>query len=198
MKVVAVNGSPRKKGNTQELLECAVKELRAEGIEVELLSLAEQDVRPCTGCEKCYKKVWDCPIDDDGIAVLKKMASADGLLVASPVYFGGITAQLKALVDRSVMAYTNTEFKDKVAGGLSVGGGKHGGQELAVWQIATFCVTHDMIFVNPEGGVGGAMATGNDRGDVRSDSDGLESAKRLGKRMAEVLKARGRPAKGRV
>jgi len=190
MKVVALNGSPRKKGNTHQLLEAAARELRSKGIEVEYASLAEHEVKPCAGCEKCYKKAWDCPIEDDGIAVLRKMASADGLLVASPVYFGGVTAQLKALIDRSVMAYTNTEFKDKIAGGLSVGGGKHGGQELAVWQIATFCVTHDMIYVNPEGGVGGAMATGNDKGDVRSDSDGLESAKRLGKRMAEVLSAR--------
>ncbi|MBN1678052.1 MAG: flavodoxin family protein [Candidatus Thermoplasmatota archaeon] len=193
MKVVAVNGSPRKKGNTQDILEAAAGELGPQGIEVEFVSLAENVVRPCTGCERCYKKAWDCPIEDDGVAVLRKMASANGLLVASPVYFGGVTAQLKALIDRSVMAYTDTEFKDKVAGGLSVGGGKHGGQELAVWQIATFCVTHDMIYINPEGGVGGAMATGNDMGDVRSDSDGLESAKRLGRRMAEVLKARRGP-----
>lgn len=197
MKVVAVNGSPRKNGNTHDLLEAAAEELRSRGIEVEHVSLAEHEVKPCTGCERCYKKAWDCPVEDDGIPVLRKMASADGLLVASPVYFGGVTAQLKALIDRSVMVYTNTEFKDKVAGGLTVGGGKHGGQELAVWQIATFCVTHDMIYVNPEGGVGGAMATGNDRGEVASDKDGLESATRLGKRMAEVLKAKGRPGKGR-
>ncbi len=196
MKVVAVNGSPREKGNTHDLLEAAANELRSKGIDVENLSLAEQTVKPCTGCERCYKKAWDCPVDDDGVSVLRKMASADGLLVASPVYFGGVTAQLKALIDRSVMVYTNTEFKDKVAGGLTVGGGKHGGQELAVWQIATFCVTHDMIYVNPEGGVGGAMATGNDRGEVASDKDGLESARRLGKRMAEVLKAKDRPGKG--
>jgi len=189
MKVVAVNGSPRKNGNTHGLLEAAAKELRGQRVEVELISLAEHEVRPCTGCERCYKKAYDCPIDDEGAAVLRKMAAADGLLVASPVYFGGITAQLKALVDRSVMAYTDTEFKDKVAGGLTVGGGKHGGQELAVWQIATFCITHDMIYVNPEGGVGGAMATGNDKGEVRSDEDGLESARRLARRMAEVLKA---------
>lgn len=187
MKVVAVNGSPRKKGNTHDLLEAAAKELASRGVEVAWISLADNEVLPCTGCERCYKKAWDCPIKDDGVAVLKRMASADGLLIASPVYFGGITAQLKALIDRSVMAYTNTEFKDKVAGGLSVGGGKHGGQELAVWQIATFCITHDMFFVNAEGGIGGAMATGNDLGEVRSDADGLDSARRLGRRMADVL-----------
>lgn len=190
MKVVAVNGSPRKRGNTHELLEEAAKELRSRGVNVEHVSLAENEIRPCTGCEKCYKKAWDCPIEDDAIEVLQRMASADGLLVATPVYFGGVTSQLKALIDRSVMAYTKTAFKDKVAGGLSVGGGKHGGQELAVWQIAAFCITHDMIYVNPEGGVGGAMATGNDKGEVRSDSDGLESARRLGKRLAEVLETR--------
>jgi len=185
-----VNGSPRKKGNTQLMLDAAAKELRSQGIKVEVVSLAGLDVRPCDGCEQCYKKAWNCPIEDDAMAILKKMASADGMLMASPVYFGGVTAQLKALFDRSIMAYQAFDFRDKVGGALSVGGGVHGGQELTVGQIVVFFLTHDMIVANAEGGIYGGMCTGNDRGDVLSDSEGMKSVRSLAKRMAHLLKNR--------
>lgn len=187
MKVLAVNGSPRRKGNTNAMIDAAAKEMKARGIRVELLSMSDLEIRPCDGCEKCYKRLWYCPIKDDAVAVLKRMVSSDGVLIGTPVYFGGVTAQLKALFDRSIMPYQRMELRDKVAGALSVGGGLHGGQELAVWQIATFCITHDMVFVNAPGGLYGAMATGNDIGDVEADKEGMKSASALGKRMAEVL-----------
>jgi multimeric flavodoxin WrbA len=188
LKVVAVNGSPRKKGNTQAIIDVAAEELRAAGIEVELISLADYDVRPCDGCEKCYKKPWDCPIKDDAVAVLKKMAAADGFLVGSPVYWGGVTAQLKALFDRSVMPYQTADFTDKVGGALTVGGGTHGGQELALSQINTYFLMSDMIVANAEGGFYGGMATGEAKGDVMRDPDGLKTARKVGKRMAHLLK----------
>ena len=187
MKVVAVNGSPRKKGNIDALMKRAVKVLEDKGIEVETISLGDAEVRPCDACGRCYSKAWDCPIDDAAEEVLKKMAKADGLLIGSPVYFGGVTAQLKALFDRSIMAYQAFELKDKVLGALSCGGASHGGQELTVWQIVMFGLTHDMIVANSEGGLYGAMATGNDPGDVRKDDEGLKSAEALARRMIALL-----------
>lgn len=187
MKVVAVNGSPRKKGNIDAMIREAARVLKESGIQVEIVSLAGRDTRPCDACEKCYSKAWDCPIEDDVVAVLRKMAGADGLLIGSPVYFGGVTAQLKALFDRSIMAYQAFEFKDKVLGALSCGGAAHGGQELTVWQIVMFGLTHDMIVANSEGGLYGAMGTGNDAGDVEKDKDGLKTAEALAQRMASLL-----------
>jgi len=187
IKVVAINGSPRKKGNTQLMLDAAADVLESKGIEVEHFSLAEQDIKPCNGCEKCNKDPWACPIKDDAVRVLKKMVSADGILMGSPVYFGGVTAQMKALFDRSAMAYNRMELKDKVGAALSCGAGYHGGQELTIWQFITFFTTHDMIVANCPGGLGGAMAVGSGRGDVKNDVEGLKSAAQLGKRMAELL-----------
>jgi len=187
MKVVAVNGSPRKKGNIDTMIEEAAKVLRKKGVKVETVSLAGKEIRPCNACERCYSKAWDCPLKDDAKEVLKKMAGADGLLIGSPVYFGGVTAQLKALFDRSIMAYQAFELKDKVLGGMSCGGAAHGGQELTVWQIVIFGLTHDMIVANSEGGLYGAMAIGNDVGDVDGDKEGLKTAAALARRMASLL-----------
>lgn len=187
MKVLAINGSPRKNGNTQVMIDEAAKEIKKAGIKVESMSIADYDIRPCIGCEECYRKPWDCPIKDDAIAVLKKMVAADGLLIGSPVYCGGVTAQLKALFDRSVMPYQSAELKDKVGGALTVGGAKNGGQELTLLQIDAFFLMFDMVVASAENGFYGGMATGNDRGDVKKDKEGMNKAKGVGRRMAHLL-----------
>ncbi len=188
--VVAINGSPRTNGNTQLMIDEAIKELEAARVSVERLSLAGREIRPCTGCEKCNTRAWACPIKDDAVEVLRKMAAADGLLIGSPVYFGGVTAQLKALFDRSIMTYNNMEMRNKVGGALCCGGGAHGGQELTITQIVTFFTMHDMVPANSTGGLYGAMGVGTDRGDVREDKEGMKSARGLGKRMAYLLQPR--------
>jgi len=188
MKVLAINGSPRKGGNTQTMIDEAAKVLRKAGIEVESLSIRDLDVRPCTGCELCFDGSWHCPIKDDGLRLIEKMAGADGIILASPIYCGGVTAQLKAIMDRSVIAYQNKDLKNKVGGAICVGAGSHGGQELAVLQLVSTFAMQDMIVAGPGGGMPGAMCTANDKGDARKDKDGLQSARDLGKRMAELLK----------
>jgi multimeric flavodoxin WrbA len=187
MKVLAINGSPRKKGNTQVLIEAAAGEIKKAGIDFESISITDYDIRPCDACERCYTKPWDCPIKDDAVAILKRMSAADGLLIGSPVYCGGVTAQLKALLDRSVMPYQGAEFKDKVGGALTVGGARNGGQELTLIQINTYFLMLDMIVASAENGFYGGMATGNDRGDVRKDKEGMDKAKGVGRRMAHLL-----------
>lgn len=189
MKVTVVNGSPRRKGNTQAMLAASAKELKALGISIESVALAEYEVQPCNGCERCYKKPWDCPIDDDAAGLLRKMRASDGLLIGSPVYFGGVTAQLKALFDRSIMPYQAMELRDKVGGALSCGGGAHGGQELTIMQIVTFFTTHDMVVANCEGGLYGAMGVANDKGEVLRDEEAMKASKNLGRRMAQLMAA---------
>lgn len=190
VKVLAINGSPRKNGNTQLMLDSAAAEMRAAEIDVEQISLVGLDIRPCNGCERCNKKPWDCPIKDDVTKVLRKMVAADGILMGSPVYCGGVTAQLKALMDRSVIVYQGMELKNKVGGALCCGGGQHGGQELTILQMAAFLTMQDVIVANCTGGLFGAMGVGNERGEVKNDPEGLNSARSLGKRMAELLEPR--------
>jgi multimeric flavodoxin WrbA len=187
LKVLAINGSPRKKGNTQILIDEAVKELEKNKIEVERIMVTDYDILPCTGCDACSKKRWACPISDDAIEVLKKMADSDGILIGSPVYCGGVTAQLKALLDRTVIPYQGAELKDKVGGAITVGGAKNGGQELTLMQLNAFFLMHDMVVASAEGGNYGGMATGNDRGEVKEDEEGMKKARAVGTRMAHLL-----------
>jgi multimeric flavodoxin WrbA len=188
MNVLAINGSPRKNGNTQIMIEEASKPIARAAIQVKSVSITDFEVKPCNACEACYKKSWDCPIEDDTLRLLRMMNEADGLIVASPVYGAGVTAQLKALLDRSVIAYIGQDFKNKVGGAIAVGGGIHGGQELAILQIVSEFAFHGMIVANPGMELFGAMGTADGRGDIRNDKNGLQSARALGERMAELLK----------
>lgn len=188
MKVLAINGSARKNGNTQIMIEETAKPLRKAGIEVESVYLRDYDVKPCNACEVCYTKTWRCPIKDDAVKLYRKMTKADGLIIASPVYSADVTAQMRALMDRGVIPYIDQDLKDKVGGAITVGAGAHGGQELSLLQIMSFFAFQGMIVASPSGGLFGAMGTANERGDVRKDKEGLRSARELGARMAELLK----------
>lgn len=188
MKVIAINGSARKKGNTQLMIEETAKPLRRAGIEVESLYLADYEVKPCNACEICYTKPWHCPIKDDAVKLYRRMAKADGLIIASPVYSADVTAQMRALMDRGVIPYINQDLKDKVGGAITVGAGAHGGQELSLLQIMSFFAFQGVIVASPSGGLFGAMGTADKRGDVRKDKEALRSARELGVRMAELLK----------
>jgi multimeric flavodoxin WrbA len=114
MKVLAINGSPSKNGNTQIVIEEAAKPLGRARIQVEFASLRDYKIGPCNACELCYSQPWHCPIKDDAVKLLRMMRDADGLIVGSPVYGAGVTAQLKALLDRAVIACMNQDFKNKV------------------------------------------------------------------------------------
>ena len=190
-RVLTINGSPRKDGNTSGMLAAAEEELKREGIEVERICLADVDVRPCIACEECHENPWSCPIDDDAIGVLKKMVEADAILIGSPVYFGGVTAQLKALFDRSAIPYQGSELRDKLGGALSCGGARQGGQEMTVNQIIVFFMTHDMQIANTGDGAYGAMGVADGIGDIAGDDEGLSAARGLGRRTAHLLRARG-------
>jgi multimeric flavodoxin WrbA len=187
MKVLAINGSARKGGNTQLMIEETAEPLKSAGMKVESVYVTDYDVEPCNACEVCYTKHWHCPIKDDAVKLFRKMVDADGLIIASPVYCTDVTAQLRALIDRSVIPYMEQDFKDKVGGAITVGGGSHGGQELALTQIMEFFHYQGMIVASPRFGLGGAMGTADKRGDIKKDKEGLKSARELGIRMVELL-----------
>lgn len=191
MKVLAINGSPRKNGNTQVMIEEAAKPLRRAGIQVEVVSIRDYEVRPCNACEVCYTKPWHCPIKDDAVKLLRMMKDADGLIVGSPVYGAGVTAQLKALLDRGVIACINQDFRNKVGGAIAVGATPHGGQEFVIFQIVADFAFHGMIVAYPKVELLGAMGTADGRGKIKEDKYGLRCAKELGERMVELMKVRG-------
>lgn len=103
MKVVAFNGSPRKDGNTSILINHVISKIEEAGIESELINIAGQIKRGCTACLKCRDNLnKHCVFDDDIVnECIEKMIEADGIIIGSPTYFAGLTAETKALIDRA-------------------------------------------------------------------------------------------------
>jgi len=99
-KILVLAGSPRKNGNTDRLADAFVKGAEKRN-EVEVFSVHDYRIRPCTGCDTCFTRAGnECVQDDDMPLIYRKLHDTDTLIIASPVYFYGISAQLKAVVDR--------------------------------------------------------------------------------------------------
>ena len=110
-KVLVLSSSPRKSGNSETLCDCFVKGAREAGQYVEKFSLAGKQIGFCRGCYAC--KAGPCPQRDAALVFIEKMLEADVIVLGTPVYFYTMCAQLKALIDRSVMVYpriVNKEF----------------------------------------------------------------------------------------
>lgn len=101
MKLICLLGSPRRNGNSATLAEHVVQEARQLGAETELIYLNGLRYQGCQGCYACKNGLERCVLDDDLAPVLEKVRDADALLLASPVYYGDITAQLKGFIDRT-------------------------------------------------------------------------------------------------
>jgi multimeric flavodoxin WrbA len=118
MKVVAINGSARKDGNTAILIRRVFSVLEKEGIETELIQLAGEQIHGCTACGTCRKvKNRQCKIVNDNVNLyIEKMTAADGIILGSPTYFSMMSSEMKALIDRSgFVARANDDlFKRKV------------------------------------------------------------------------------------
>ena len=99
MNILIINGSPRKSGNTELLAEAFAKGAAAQH-HVEIVSVRDYKVNPCLGCNACFKANGICSQKDDMAIIYEKMNQADMLVIASPVYFYSISAQLKAVIDR--------------------------------------------------------------------------------------------------
>ncbi|MDY0088412.1 MAG: flavodoxin family protein [Coriobacteriia bacterium] len=190
MKVVAVNGSARKGGNTAIMIEAAFAPLRQAGIACEMISLAGKTVGGCTACMRCrHEADRQCHGRDDfGNEVITALDSADGILLASPVYFADITPELKAIIDRAgYVARGNAGmFTRKVGSGITVH--RRAGAIHALDSINHFFLISDMIVV---GSSYWNLGVGGTKGDADGDEEGLRTMRRLGENMTWLLQRIG-------
>lgn len=184
MKVVAIVGSPRKNGNTEILASHALKSIAEEGIETELISLSGKEIKPCNSCMACQKN-GECIIKDDFPPILNKMIERDGIILASPVYFGSCTALLKALMERAgfISRPRGNPFNRKVGGSLVVA--RRAGQNFTIAEINFW---FQILGMTVPGSSYWNMAFGREKGEVANDEEGLRIAWNFGKNMAFVLK----------
>ena len=132
MKVLTLLGSAKKKGNTATVLGWVEEELQAAGHNVERIYLHNKSINGCMGCAKCrdYPDDIACVQKDDAESIMEQMIASDAVLFASPLYFWGFTAQIKALIDRGYALVTNYHLPDQTSlmkgkrvGLLATGGG---------------------------------------------------------------------------
>lgn len=120
MKILAVNGSPRK-GNTDFMLNIILDSAKENGVETEIVYLRDRKIEFCDGCDYC-KKTKECHIKDDMQEIYKKLESADIIVLASPNYFFNVTAIMKNFMDRCNPHFFNKKLKGKKFFLLAVGG----------------------------------------------------------------------------
>jgi multimeric flavodoxin WrbA len=176
IEILGIVGSPRTCGNTEFLVREVLKAAETKGAKVNFIPISTYELMPCTGCRICLE-TGECVIQDDVERIFGKMAKADGIVLGSPVYFGGVTAQMKILIDR--IGYLNKSrgrkaFRHKIGGALAVG--RRHGLLFTYTQILAFLQDAKMIIP----GCRWVLGLGVQKGDVGKDVESVELARELG------------------
>lgn len=187
MNVLLINGSPRKNGNTCQLLNHAITTLTENGIATEIIHLADKNISGCTGCFKCaVNKDKKCVIKlDDFNEVFAKMLEADGIIIGSPTYFTDVTSNVKSILDRAgAVAFVNDGLFRHKAGAAVIALRRGGG-------VHAFDTINHMFQMNQMFIVGSTywnLGFGLNEGDVKNDTEGLANMEDLANSMAFLLK----------
>jgi len=189
MNVLGICASPHPEGNTAFALKYALAVLEKQGIETTYLSLHDKQIAPCRGCFTCRDGV--CVHHDDMLQVIEALRRCDGLILASPVYMGLPTGQLKVMMDRTVLLRTGGRFElsGRVGAGIACGGFRNGGQELTLQAMHTFFLQQDMYALadGPRYSHSGAAIVGQ----ASEDRVGLATVENMALRMAEAVRQLG-------
>jgi multimeric flavodoxin WrbA len=187
MQVVAFNGSARKDGNTATMVRWMFAELEKAGIDTELYQMKGKKINGCIACYKCFEnKNHRCAVEKDvANECIEKMLTADGIILASPVYFADLTSQIKALIDRAGMTSIANDGMLKRKVGAAVVAARRGGA------IHTFDSLNHFFFISQmivPGSNYWNMGFGRNPGDVEKDEEAKGTMTTLGQNMAWLLK----------
>jgi len=184
MKVLAINGSSRKDGNTADMLNLVLGELEKEGYETEHIQLAGHTINPCKACFACAGKK-NCVFGDDIFQELyRKMTEADTIILGSSTYSADVSSTLKAVIERaSVVSDTNPGmFRHKVGGAVAVA--RRAGAMNTIDTINHFFLNKEMYVV---GSTYWNIAYGRLPGEAMKDEEGVANMKNLGQNIAWLL-----------
>jgi multimeric flavodoxin WrbA len=210
--ILGISSSSRKGANTDILLKHALTAAEAyNNVRTEMIFLRDLDIHPCNSCVACCTEAaarGDADkaclfFRDDMDKLYPKLLECQGLILAAPVYFGSVNAQMKAFMDRTegLLRYGMSKYKNalscKIGGGIAVGGNRNGGQEFTLQQMHYYFAIQDMTIVGsgdepiPGCYLGGAATTYPNRGRVKDgvlqDELGMKSAANLGRKVAKMI-----------
>ncbi len=189
--IVGICGSPRKKATDYVLTE-ALNMLEEKGFETEFFAVRGKNIGPCRHCDYCLRNK-ECVLKDDMVPLFKLLKESEGIVMASPMYNGGISAQLKAIMDRcrALGAEDYDALRGKIGMGISIGGDRNGGQELAMQQIHTYYILSGVIPVS--GGsfganLGACFWSQDTLEGVKEDEEGFRSLRKTVNMFSRYLK----------
>jgi len=189
MKAIAINGSPRKGGNTEILLRKVMEPLTEAGWDTEFIQLGGQPIHGCRACYDCFKKKNSrCGQKGEEVfdLCLEKMILADAIVLGSPTYFSDVTSEMKALLDRAgLVAVANGGlFRRKIGAAVVAvrrGGGTHAFDTMNHMFLMSGAIVPGSTYWN--------LVVGLDKGDVKQDEEGLRNMADLGQTIAWLGKA---------
>lgn len=194
MRVLLINGSPRRKGNTSTALSEVAQQLAHEGIESETIWIGNSPIRGCTACNQCVtKRLGRCIFDDDICnRISEKFAEVDGFIVGSPVYYGQPNGALLSVIQRAF--YSNgASIAGKPAATIAVC--RRGGATAAFEALNMPFQMMNMPVVTSQYW---NIVYGRAAGEAVSDTEGIQTMRTLARNMAWLLKCtNGTPAPGR-
>ncbi len=182
MKILAIVGSPRLKGNTNYLVDQTLGEAGKLGAQIEKIILSKYEVNPCLGHDDCAS-FESCQQKDDAGWILDRFREADGVILATPVYYYNVSAQMKAFIDRNYFLYKHDQqYKARTAGIIIVA--NQAGIEDTLHTLRQFTdefnVNENTIFI--------VTGYANKTGEVRNNLSLVKGARKLGRQMVENLK----------
>ena len=187
MKVIGVAGSLRPKSNTLQYVQTALHVIEQAGIETEMISLRNKEIKPCNGCYDCVKKGFCTIKGDDFNEILAKMRHAEGLILGSPVYLSSVVPQMMALLARAtfVAYWTDKFFTGKVGGPVTVA--RRAGHNMAFSQLLLWFFINGLIVPGSTYWNVGVAGAGGAR-DAEEDEEGLRTVTNFAHHMADLLK----------
>ncbi|HNT73329.1 MAG TPA: flavodoxin family protein [Methanothrix sp.] len=190
MKIVGICGSPREKA-TDHILKETLRMLEERGFSTTSFTVRGKRISPCLHCDFCLTNK-ECRIKDDMYQLYPLLRDADGIVFATPVYNGGVSAQTKAVMDRcrALVAADYDIFRGKAGMAIAVGGDRMGGQELAIQQIIAFYVLNGVL---PVGGgsfganLGATFWSKDTLEGAMEDAEGWRSLRKTVRRFSDLL-----------
>lgn len=188
-KILAVNGSPRRDGNTAHMLGTVLEVCKNAGFETELYQAGGRTLKGCMSCGQCRKHTGKCVTDDWINELYQKMVGADAIIFGSPTYFFDLTPEMKAVIDRCgfIAGGAGKSLSRKI--GAAVSAVRRAGGISTLDSMQHFFLINDMIVV---GSSYLNMSLSRDIGDYEKDGEGVATMKRLGENivwLADKIKA---------
>ena len=191
MNVLIINGSPRVGGNTAAAVDELVKTFAEEGVETHVEQIGARDIRGCIACNQCGK-LGKCVFDDAVNEIAPLFAAADGLIVASPVYYGSANATMVAFLDR---LFYSSNYDKRMKVGAAVACARRGGTTATFDELNKYFTIAEMPVAS---GQYWNAVHGMRPGEATEDAEGLQQMRTLARNMTFLMKsiALGREAYG--